>query len=853
LKRSLAKTLKSIMRIHNLSYILLLSFLLGGYSTQAQNISSSVLQSDNYERAFPEPYYDSIKDEWIHPPYTDPSTGIVYEFQEIYADRDPYMGEYLYCYDDKIEPFGWSSDGKFYYAIHDYGYYEETEGLMPTQYFLVDIATNTLLFYDTIENKDLLSEHNIKLEPRLKQFPLIINNDSGALLEKININNYLNENESEQKLTFSSTKKGEILIKSSEEIHDVDLGCPDEVKGYFLSPDKKYLIAVFYSNYIITGAGGDPCEGSIYLKVLDLEKFEAIEKDKSSDEVITRFWNPAHYDENRITEWLKNGYPYTISIDDLDLIRGSLSLDSLELLKDQIIIDGEGLGDPDDGRRWVTNMAKVYTSLAIISSGDQQSKYFQLALASSFINYDVNIIDFDVDNFMLYDYFSIIKLKLHLELKNAQNPKLTLLKIKEAVDFFDSEKGALLLQNMPEFKPDIDDFKIILNDYWIDNNIKPVEHEEEVVMTGADSLIALLFPNADKDSLVNSIDSEIFSFFKEAKPIFTTSELKKLKKEKRVLYTELNDALANWDGSFNEESWKKQDPFSDVGIGDAEDGRNFYNDVVGLLNRLAELSFEKEKETYLNMLTNAETSAIFFNEFSFHIHVLERLLKCQIQNNYSSSNTLEDLKLLYKVSLYEIEYDYEIHEDVKVDIIYLKRLLDLCSSGEINALITNRNKFPGTDAYELTAHTESPVYTYPSFQITTVPHKETNGYVITIKNIENESAFTIGEEWGLYFQGLIGHYMIIDEGTGTMRDLSVYDLQEQKVVFKNGYVGSLEMIEGKIHFLDQVQLQKESEKPECPQELIDIGYGIGYVEKLIYDIDKGKKNRTGEYQCWYFE
>ncbi|MDB4344253.1 hypothetical protein OAA35_00060 [bacterium] len=192
-------------------------------------------------------------------------------------------------------------------------------------------------------------------------------------------------------------------------------------------------------------------------------------------------------------------------------------------------------------------------------------------------------------------------------------------------------------------------------------------------------------------------------------------------------------------------------------------------------------------------------------------------------------------------------------EDVKMDIIYLKRLLDLRSSEEINALITNGNKFPGTDLYELTAHTESPVYTYPSFQITTVPHEETNGYVITIKNVKSDLSFTIGEEWGLYFQGLIGHYMIIDEGTGTMRDLSVYDLQEQKVVFKNGYVGSLEMIKGKIHFLDQVQIEKESEKPECPQEIIDIGYGIGYVEKLIYDIEKGKMKRTGEYQCWYFE
>tara|TARA_Y100001968_G_C19378239_1_gene728890 strand:- start:687 stop:1529 length:843 start_codon:yes stop_codon:yes gene_type:complete len=278
------------MRIHNLSYILLLSFLLFDYSYQAQKISSSVLQIDNYERDFPEPYYDSIKDEWIHPSYTDPRTGKVYEFQDLYVDRDPYLGEYLYCYDDKIEPFGWSSDGKFYYAIHNYGYYEQ-ELEIPTQYFLVDITTNTLLLYDTTQNKEFLSEYNIGLEPRLKQFPLIINNDSGALSEKININNYLNENENEQKLTFSSTKKGEILIKSSEELSDFDLGCPDEVKGYFLSPDEKYLLAVLYSNYQISGAGGDPCEASIYFKVLNLKKFETIKEHKTFSELINRFWD----------------------------------------------------------------------------------------------------------------------------------------------------------------------------------------------------------------------------------------------------------------------------------------------------------------------------------------------------------------------------------------------------------------------------------------------------------------------------------------------------------------------------------------------------------------------------------
>lgn len=653
----------------------------------AQNkISSSVLQSDNFERTFPQPYYDSITGELIHPPYTDPKTGVIYEFKDVYADRDPYMGEYLYCYDDKLETFGWSSDGKLYFAIHNYGYYEE-ELEMPTQYFLVDVATNTLLFYDTIQNKNLQKEHHIKLNSELKQFPLIITNDSGELLDKIDINNSLNNREGQQSLTFSSTKKGEILIKSSEEISDIDLGCPDEVKGYFLSPDEKYLVAVFYSNYRITGAGGDPCEGSIYFKVLDMKKFETIKKDKSFDEVITPFWD---------SYWNREHY-----------------------------------------------------------------------------------------------------------------------------------------------------------------------EEKEIINTGLDSLITLLFPNADKDSLVNSIDSAIFSFFNEAKPTFNNADLKKLEKEKHVLYKELNDFLYY---GFNEDSWKKPDPFETEGIGDAEDGVNFATNIFGWIKHLAEVSFGKEKEVYLNQLINYSIWR-HVNEHDGYVDklmALQELLQFQLQNHYNVEYTIEslkdfntellDLRTIFKNYIQGNQLnEWLYHYGDDKDIIYLKRLLDLCSSGEITSLRTNSNKFPGTDDYELTINEKSAVYTYDSYQITTVPHKETNGYVITIGNIEKESSFTIGEEWGLYFQGLIGHYMIIDEGTGTMRDLSVYDLQEQKMVFRNGYVGSLKVQEGKIHFLDQVQLQKESEKPECPQELIDLGYGIGYVEKLVYDIDKGKMKRTGEYQCWYFE
>ena len=68
--------------------------------------------------------------------------------------------------------------------------------------------------------------------------------------------------------------------------HEDEGGCPDEVKGYFISPDEKYFIAVFYANGRITGAGDDPCEAYIYFKILNIETFKIIEDFEEKDETL---------------------------------------------------------------------------------------------------------------------------------------------------------------------------------------------------------------------------------------------------------------------------------------------------------------------------------------------------------------------------------------------------------------------------------------------------------------------------------------------------------------------------------------------------------------------------------------
>lgn len=227
------------------------------------------------------------------------------------------------------------------------------------------------------------------------------------------------------------------------------------------------------------------------------------------------------------------------------------------------------------------------------------------------------------------------------------------------------------------------------------------------------------------------------------------------------------------------------------------------------------------------------------------------LLSCNSSNEEKLA--IDNNKSLIEESKQEQIANSQIIIEGEIDTTGPKDLLVLAESGEFNSRPIKNNKFPGTNHYELTITEQSSVYDYELYEITISNHKEALGEVITVVNKGNESSFKIEDNWAIYFQGLIDHYMIIDQGSGTIRNLKIYDLEKKEIIFKNQYVETLKVTNGNVHFLDQVQIKNEVKKPECPQKLIDIGYGIGYVEELIYDVNKNKLYRSGQYQCWYFE
>ncbi|MBM77692.1 MAG: hypothetical protein CL846_04360 [Crocinitomicaceae bacterium] len=183
-----------------------------------------------------------------------------------------------------------------------------------------------------------------------------------------------------------------------------------------------------------------------------------------------------------------------------------------------------------------------------------------------------------------------------------------------------------------------------------------------------DSLIILFFPNADKDSLIASVDSAIYLFFNDVE-IPSHDELRKIEQDKNKVLKSI-DSIKN--------SWPEE-------LGDASDYYQYHCPISDYYERLSELSFGKEKEAALrSVLYYSDCLLDDVGEFLVNHNVLCELLKLQIHQQYPMKKTLKDVSELY------LNLDREYYSIMGPELIYLKRLLDLYYSGELN-----KNIIPG--------------------------------------------------------------------------------------------------------------------------------------------------------------
>ena len=170
------------------------------------------------------------------------------------------------------------------------------------------------------------------------------------------------------------------------------------------------------------------------------------------------------------------------------------------------------------------------------------------------------------------------------------------------------------------------------------------------------------------------------------------------------------------------------------------------------------------------------------------------------------------------------------------------------------SIISFGQSFPEYTVDKIITKYDKTVFDNKSYKVNTTPKNDEVGDIITIFNKESNSIFIVGEEeWAFYFYDLIDNYLIIDQTTGAVGGLIIYDLNIQKIIFEHSYMGDLVTLNKKFYFKYEVEIESESEKPECPQIIIDIGSGICYLEELVYDLDENKYFPTGQYECSYCE
>ena len=172
-------------------------------------------------------------------------------------------------------------------------------------------------------------------------------------------------------------------------------------------------------------------------------------------------------------------------------------------------------------------------------------------------------------------------------------------------------------------------------------------------------------------------------------------------------------------------------------------------------------------------------------------------------------------------------------------------------------------KYPGTDSCSVSIDNKSMIYDYFYYKVIVNDNIDTTkdgiyrdvGEKIQVYNNQDIIFQNLGKKMAYYFIGIVGDLLILDSGTGPGRGIHIIDLISRKEIFTGNDAGNgVKISDSKLIFYEKVENINEEVKPECSQELINIGVEfLGYSEKLIYDLTKKELLRTGTYKCQYFQ
>lgn len=143
---------------------------------------------------------------------------------------------------------------------------------------------------------------------------------------------------------------------------------------------------------------------------------------------------------------------------------------------------------------------------------------------------------------------------------------------------------------------------------------------------------------------------------------------------------------------------------------------------------------------------------------------------------------------------------------------------------------------------------------YPDFNVTIKYKQDDAGQTITVVHPTDQDTLININEGPIYFYGIYKRFLLIDKGTGTIRDLDIYDITAKKFMFSIQYEHAPFVKSDSIFYDYPFPLKRDifEKYHNCPDSLFKTNQ-YGYFEKRIYNLKDRKVIYTGDVKCEYRE
>ncbi|HEY3370672.1 MAG TPA: hypothetical protein VGK10_07485 [Prolixibacteraceae bacterium] len=152
------------------------------------------------------------------------------------------------------------------------------------------------------------------------------------------------------------------------------------------------------------------------------------------------------------------------------------------------------------------------------------------------------------------------------------------------------------------------------------------------------------------------------------------------------------------------------------------------------------------------------------------------------------------------------------------------------------------------------AYSDSFCYHYRDYRITVYHPSTTDGF-IRIVDSKNQTRTLVTDDT-TYFYGIMNHKMVIDNGTSSIRMLSVYDLETMDLIFSSSYKDQIIAKGQTIEYDFPISYSDEPFiRPDCPEkkQIEDSDGVVGYIEPRDYKVDTNEVIKAGPIRCVFFE